>query len=159
MTLQTLNRHEQDIPKVTNEDSLFAYRTHIETILTNISADFQPIGKVIEATLSPQQVTWLMGKHSIRKLEKRFILRGDLAVKNEPLMSDLTELQTVVVGTYLLEALNNEYSENNDLNSLNTAVRLTDYILSFSHDNIIEVTPLRKTLSNLLVNLEALADG
>jgi len=156
MTLQTLNRHEQDIPSVSHEDSLVAYRDRVNSVKRKIVASFESIGDALGNTLGKEQKKWVLGEHSVRKLEKRFVLRGNLAVKDEPLMNNLTNCQILAVGTYLLEAMNEEFKEVRDLNSLNTAVRLTDYLLSFPVEDIKRSAPLKTALDNLLNNLEIL---
>lgn len=156
MTLQTLNRHEQDIPAVSHRNSLEVYRDQIHSVLNKLVAPSQSVKDELSNTLSDQQKAWVLGEHSIRKLEKRFVLRGNLAVKNEPLMSNLTDCQIIAVGTYLLAAMNEEFKEKRDLNSLNTAVRLTDYLLSFPVEQIKSHTPMKVVLNNLLNNLETL---
>lgn len=156
MSLQTLNRHEQDIPSVSHGDSLVAYRERVNSVKGKIGASFESIEEALANTLRTEQKEWLLGEHSVRKLEKRFVLRGNLAVKGEPLMSTLTNCQILAIGTYLLEAMNEEFKEARDLNSLNTAVRLTDYLLSFPIENIKRSAPLKTALENLLNNLETL---
>ena len=158
MTLQTLNRHEQDIPSVSHEDSLVAYRDRINSVKSKIVASFESIEDALANTLRTEQKEWVLGEHSVRKLEKRFVLRGNLAVKDEPLMSNLTNCQILAIGTYLLEAMNDEFKETRDLNSLNTAVRITDYLLSFPVEHIQRSAPLKNALDNLLNNLEILND-
>ena len=71
-------------------------------------------------------------------------------------MSNLTNCQILAIGTYLLEAMNEEFKEARDLNSLNTAVRLTDYLLSLPVEHIQRSAPLKSALDNLLNNLEIL---
>jgi len=158
MTLQTSNRHEQDIPSVSNEHSLVAYQAKIKGVMQKIEGDNCSIRNALEQHLSAQQIHWLLGEQATRRLEKRFVLRGDLAVKGEPLMGNLAADQTIVVGTFLLEVLNSEYEKNQDLNSLNSAVRLADYLLSYPIAHITNKAPLRKVLDDLLNILEALSD-
>lgn len=158
MTLQTLNRHEQDIPSVSNEDSLVAYRAKIESVMHQISGTAHSITDALEQHLNAQQTQWVLSAHAIRKLEKRFVLRSDLAVKGEPLMGNLTADQVLTVGTYLLQALKSEFRKNRDFNSLNTAVRLSDYLLSFPFKHIKDKTPLKTEVGDLLSILETLSD-
>lgn len=156
MILQTLNRHEQDIPSVSHEDSLVVYRDRIHSVKSKIVAPYESIEDALSNTLSREQKKWVLGEYSVRKLEKRFVLRGNLAVKDEPLMHNLTDCQILAVGTFLLEAMNKEFKEVKDLNSLNSAVRLTDYLLSFPLEHIKHSAPLKTALENLLNNLETL---
>lgn len=158
MTLQTSNRHEQDIPSVSIEDSLVAYQAKIKSVMQKIEGDDYSIRAALELYLSAQQMQWVLSEQAIRRLKKRFVLRSDLAVKGEPLMINLTADQAIVVGTFLLEVLNSECEKNQDLNSFNSAVRLTDYLLSFSIVHIRNKAPLKRVLGDLLNILEALSN-
>ncbi|NDV89872.1 hypothetical protein GTH32_01510 [Alteromonas sp. 345S023] len=158
MKLQTSNRHEQDIPSVSNEHSLVVYRAKIERVMHKIGDANNSTREALEQHLNARQIQWVLGARAIRRLEKRFVLRSDLAVKEEPLMGNLAADQSITVGTFLLDALNREYTKNRDLNSLNTAVRLTDYLLSFPIEHITNITPLKTVLGDLLNILEALSN-
>ena len=131
---------------------------HGKSVIEDYSYWSLSFKEALELQLDSQQIQWLESKHAIRKLEKRFVLRGDLAVRGEPLMDNLTAKQVLIVGAFLLNALSDEYREKQDLNSLNSAVRLTDYLLSFPLEHFKNMSPLKSVLCELLISLEALSN-
>ena len=64
MTLQTLNRHEQDIPSVSHEDSLVAYRDRVNSVKGKIVASFESIEDALANTLRTEQKEWVLGEHA-----------------------------------------------------------------------------------------------
>ncbi|WP_148275669.1 hypothetical protein [Rheinheimera nanhaiensis] len=64
----------------------------------------------------------------LRKIEKRFAITGDIAAKTLPELHNLALEQQLNVMTIAAIALQQEYEQQRDLNSLNSTIKMTDKI-------------------------------
>lgn len=72
-----------------------------------------------------------------RRFEKRFLMQGDFLLNTLPITHELTPLQHLILGVALLETVVAHAQAENDVNSLNTVIRLVDFLLSRHEDDLI----------------------
>lgn len=63
-----------------------------------------------------------------RRFEKRFVMHGDFVLKSLPITSTLNELERLILAASLAEKLLQHSTAQDDLNSVNTLLRLVDFI-------------------------------
>jgi hypothetical protein len=125
-----VGRHEQQYPQVNTTETIACFRASRNALLTRFVEHDD--GAPLMVTLPEPLTNWLAATPHIRALEKRFIIRQDLYVRSQPLIAQLTAPQLLWVAILLLEHLTAEYQQQQDLNSLNSALRLTDHLLQTS---------------------------
>lgn len=74
-----------------------------------------------------------------RRFEKRFLIKGDFVLKSLPLSEELTPLQRLILLIFLAERLSQHAAENNDLNSVNSLIRLLDFLCLHGREDLIQL--------------------
>lgn len=72
-----------------------------------------------------------------RRFEKRFLMQGDFLLNTLPITHELTPLQRLILGVALLETVVAHAQVEKDINSLNTVMRLVDFLLNNHEDDLI----------------------
>lgn len=124
------NKHEHQIPQVDPETTWQGFITGRQMSLSGLHADSTPELAVSEE--EHEQSTMLQNirpfSNILRKIEKRFAIAGDIAAKTLPELHDLAPEQQLNAMTLAAIALQQEYEQRRDLNSLNSAIKMTDKI-------------------------------
>lgn len=128
-SLGSLGKHEHQIPQVDATTTLcnfFSQRQHCLDML-------KTAGPAENALQLPEPVRTLMTQLNtkpgiLRKIEKRFVINSDIAAKALPQLHRLDNMQQLWVKVQVAQALLTEFNQRTDINSLNSAVRLTDAI-------------------------------
>ncbi|MFC4656923.1 hypothetical protein ACFO3I_18030 [Rheinheimera marina] len=154
LSLSSEGRHEQLYPAVDTLQPLHVFHTSRHQLLLQLTTNSADPS----AELPPQLLTWLKEPASIRALEKRFIIRQDLFVRNQPVIRSLSPVQLAFLTVLVIAKLTDEYSEAHDLNSLNSAIRLTDHLLKFPIDLLIQLPQLQAILNRQLSLIKQIYD-
>jgi hypothetical protein len=137
MVTGSKNKHESDIPVFAVHSVITQYYSDRMTLIQQLSvrADSKPTIVLPELT----QSIW-------RRMEKRFILHGKVRLEKESTLHGLSDLQWLEITIMLAHYLLDEFEEKSDWNSLNSAVRLSEYLLKQLNDT----TPALHGLAALL---------
>jgi len=120
MVTGSKNKHESDVPIFTIHSVITQYYSDRTNLIQQLSVQVP-----LERTTSVPELT-----HRIwRKMEKRFILQGKVRLEKEPALQGLTDAQWLELTVMLARYLLNEFEEKSDWNSLNSAVRLSEFLL------------------------------
>lgn len=115
------NKHESDIPTFSIQSTIEQYYL----VRAQVIDELHNQGESELQSLLPE-----MTEKLCRKMEKRFILYGKVRLEKDTSLLHLNDQQwldmTVELARYLLD----EYQYKTDWNSLNTAVRLSEYLLN-----------------------------
>ena len=128
-SLSSLGKHEHQIPQVEVSSTLHNYFQQRQRCI-----DIVKLSVSNENTLQlPEPVVMLLAQLSskpdiLRKIEKRFVIANDIAAKTLPQLHQLNNQQQLWVKVQVAQALLEEFNQRADVNSLNSAVRLTDSI-------------------------------
>lgn len=150
MVTGSKNKHESDIPVFTVHSIITQYYCDRTALIRQLSAraDAEPSIALPELT----QRIW-------RKMEKRFILHGQVRLEKEPTLHALSDLQwlelTVMLAHYLLD----EFEGKSDWNSLNSAVRLSEFLLKQINDDMPTLNGLAALLSRELQLIQRIDIG
>lgn len=144
-SLSGQGRHEQLYPTVDTQLPLHTFHTSRQPFLTLRMTKACSASPPVE--LPPELLRWLNEPANIRALEKRFIIREDLFVRHQPLIQSLSPLQLALLTVLVITELTNEYCELRDLNSLNSAIRLTDHLLQLPPELLTQLPQLQAVIT------------
>ncbi|GHG69374.1 hypothetical protein GCM10010919_19270 [Alishewanella longhuensis] len=125
----SLGKHEHQIPKVDVDVTLHNFFHQRQQCIDTLKT----ISPAKSALQIPGPVRELLAQLDsnpiiLRKIEKRFVISGDIAAKTLPQLHQLDNLTQLWVKMQLALALLAEFEQRADLNSLNSALRVTDTI-------------------------------
>jgi len=122
------NKHEHQIPQVDPETTWQGFITGRQMSLSALHADIAPELAASEEEQSTMLQNIRPFSSILRKIEKRFAIAGDIAAKTLPELHNLAPEQQLNAMTLAAIALQQEYEQQRDLNSLNSAIKMTDKI-------------------------------
>lgn len=144
------NKHESDIPVFSVDAVVSQYYCDRTALIQQLStrSDAEPTITLPELT----ERIW-------RKMEKRFILHGKVRLEKESTLQGFSDLQwlelTVMLAHYLLD----EFEDKSDWNSLNSAVRLSEFLLKQLNDDTPALAGLTALLSRELQLIQRIDAG
>jgi hypothetical protein len=112
-------KHESEVPLFSVDQTLKHYiRSRVEAL-----SEFEK-----KAPALPEPLPEINSKLLI-KLEKRFVLKSDIRLVMDPLIAAMSDGALDQLMIHLVARLLEEFSMNNDWNSLNTAIRMLDILV------------------------------
>ncbi len=150
MVTGSKNKHESDIPVFTVHSVISQYHCDRTALIQQLSArgDSEPLIILPELSRS----IW-------RRMEKRFILHGKVRLEKEATLHGLSDFQWLELTVMLAHYLLNEFEEKSDWNSLNSAVRLSEFLLKQLNDDTPALAGLTALLSRELQLIQRIDTG
>lgn len=132
-SLSSLGKHEHLIPKVDAHATLRNFFSQRQQCIDTLKA----IPPTEDTLQIPEPVRELLAQLNskpgiLRKIEKRFVITSDISAKTLPQLHQLNDLEQLFVKLQLAKALLAEFEQQNDLNSLNSVLRVTDSICQYA---------------------------